>query len=65
MGEVHSGAKRCLLFFLDMERGKLLLVESLLESEVRRHVYCTLQEGGAEGLRTDEHSVYQDLSGEG
>jgi hypothetical protein len=66
-GDARAGVKRGLLFYVDVERQKLLLVEPLQESDtakVRRHVQRVLQEVGAEELRTDEHSVYQGVSGD-
>jgi len=63
-GDARAGAKGGLLFYVDIERQKLLLVEPLQESDtakVRRHVRRVLQKVGAEELRTDEHSVYRGI----
>jgi transposase-like protein len=65
-GDARVGTKGGLLFYVDVERRKLLLVEPLQESDtakVRRHVQRVLREVGAEELRTDEHSVYQGVRG--
>lgn len=65
-GDARAGAKGGLIFFVDVDRQKLLRVEPLEESDtqrVRRHVRRVLSEFGAEELRTDEHSVYQGISG--
>lgn len=61
-GNAMAGRKGGLLFFVDVERQKLLFVEPICESEgskVRRHVRRVFAEVGAEELRTDEHSVYK------
>jgi hypothetical protein len=66
-GDARVRTKGGLLFFVDVERQELLLVEPLQESEtakVRRHVQRVLREVDAEELRTDEHSVYRGASGE-
>jgi len=66
-GDAMAGAKGGLLFYVDVDRQKLLLVEPLQESDaakVRRHVQRVLCEVGAEELRTDEHSVYKGVSGD-
>jgi len=63
-GDAMAGRKGGLLFFVNIERGKLLLVEPIGETEaalVRRHVRRVLAEVGAEELRTDEHSVYEGI----
>jgi hypothetical protein len=65
-GDARAGAKGGLLFFVDVERQKLLLVEPIKESDtkkVRMHVRRVLREVNAEELRTDEHSVYSGVSG--
>lgn len=61
-GNAMAGHKGGLLFFVDVERQKLLYVEPLQETDtakVRRHVGRVFAEVGAEELRTDEHSVYE------
>lgn len=66
-GDTRAGVKGGLLFYVDVDRQKLLLVEALQESDtakVRRHVRRVLQQVNAEELRTDEHSVYKGISGE-
>jgi hypothetical protein len=65
-GDARVGTKGGLLFYVDVERQELVLVEPLAESEtakVRRHVQRVLREVGAEELRTDEHSVYRGAGG--
>ena len=65
-GDARAGAKGGLLFFVDVERQRLVEVQPVQESDaeaVRRHVQRVLREVGAEELRTDEHSVYQGVSG--
>lgn len=61
-GDAMAGRKGGVLFFVDVERQKLLFVEPIGETEaakVRRHVRAVFAEVGAEELRTDEHSVYE------
>jgi len=61
-GDAMAGRKGGVLFFVDIERQKLLYVEPIGETEaakVRRHVRRVFAEVGAEELRTDEHSVYK------
>lgn len=64
-----AGKKRQgLLFFVDIERGKLVCVEPVNETDsakVRRHVQKVMAEVGAEQLRTDELSVYSRIVPEG
>lgn len=65
-GDARAGTQGGLLFYVDVERQKLVLVEPLTESDtakVRRHVRRVLHEVGAEELRTDEHSAYRGISG--
>ena len=60
-GAKMAGRKKGLLFYVDIERGKLILVEPVDEKDsakVRRHVQKVIKEVGAEQLRTDELSVY-------
>ena len=61
-GDAMAGHKAGVLFFVDVERQQLLLVEPIRETEaakVRRHVRAVFAEVGAEELRTDERSVYE------
>jgi len=56
--------KAGLLFFVDIERGKLVCVEAANETDsrkVRQHVLRVMREVGAEQLRTDELSVYEGI----
>jgi len=63
-GAAMAGRQAGMVFFVDVERGKLLCVEPLSETDtraVRRHVGRVLAAVGAEQLRTDEHSVYEGI----
>jgi len=58
MAAVNAG----MLFFVDVERQRLVCVEPLRETDtlkVRRHVQRVMARVGAEQLRTDELSVYE------
>jgi len=60
-GAKMAGRKAGLLFYVDIERGKLVRVEPVNEKDaakVRRHVQRVMKEVAAEQLRTDELSVY-------
>lgn len=64
-GAAMAGRNAGMLFFVDIGRGKLICVEPLQETDaakVRRHVRRVMAAVGAEELRTDEHSVYRDIS---
>lgn len=61
-GNAMAGRKGGVVFFVDVQRQKLLLVEPIRETEaakLRRHVRKVFAAVGAEELRTDEHSVYE------
>jgi hypothetical protein len=61
-GAAMAGRQRGMVFFVDIEGGRLLCVEPLEETDtakVRRHVARVMARVGAEELRTDEHSVYE------
>jgi hypothetical protein len=61
-GDAMAGRKGGVLFFVDIQRQQLLLVEPIRESEsakVRRHVQKVFAQVGAAELRTDEHNVYK------
>ena len=61
-GDAMAGRKGGVLFFVDIERQKLLFVEPIRETEaarLRRHVRRVFALLDAEELRTDEHSVYE------
>jgi len=63
-GAAMAGRAAGMVFFVDIERGKLLCVEPLQETDtakVRRHVAKVMAQIGAEELRTDEHSVYEGI----
>jgi hypothetical protein len=70
LGVDGTGAKmagkprRGLLFFVDVEGGKLICVEPVNETDsrkVREHVLRVLSAVGAQQLRTDELSVYEGI----
>lgn len=61
-GSAMAGKNAGVLFFVDVERQKLICVEPLKETDsarVRRHVAKVFAAVGAEKLRSDEHSVYK------
>lgn len=63
-GAKMAGKKAGLLFFVDVERNRLVCVEAVNETDsqkVRRHVQKVMQVVGAEQLRTDELSVYEGI----
>lgn len=63
-GAKMAGKKAGLLFFVDVERNRLVCVEAVNETDsqkVRRHVQKVMQAVGAEQLRTDELSVYEGI----
>lgn len=67
-GAAMAGLNRGVLFFTDVKRGALLLVEPLEETDteaVRAHVREVFAAMGAVELRTDEHSVYEGIVDEG
>jgi transposase-like protein len=60
-GAKMAGVDAGLLFFVDVDRQRLIGVEPLVETDtkaVRRHVQRVMAVVGAEELRTDELSVY-------
>ena len=67
-GAKMAGQRAGLLFFVDVDRGRLICVEPVNEKDsikVRRHVQKVMQTVGAEQLRTDELSVYDKIVPEG
>jgi len=67
-GGAMAGRKAGMLFFVDVEGGRLVCVEPVQETDaraVRRHVAKVMAAVGAEELRTDEHSVYEGIVAEG
>ena len=63
-GAKMAGKKAGLLFFVDIERQRLLSVEAIEETDtrrVRRHVGRVIALLGAEELRTDELNVYEHI----
>jgi hypothetical protein len=64
-GARMAGKKRVgMLFFVDIQTGKLISVEPVNETDarkVREHVLRVMREFGAEHLRTDELSVYEGI----
>ena len=66
-GAAMAGRSSGMVFFVDIEGDRLLLVEPLRETDaraVRRHVARVMAHVGAEELRTDEHSVYEGIVSE-
>jgi transposase-like protein len=70
LGVDGTGAKMAgknkagLLFFVDIERAKLICIEPVKETDsrkLRQHVLRVMREVGAEQLRTDELSVYEGI----
>jgi len=67
-GAKMAGKRAGLLFFVDVDRGRLICVEPINEKDsikVRRHVQKVMWEVGAEQLRTDELGVYDKIVPEG
>lgn len=67
-GAKMAGKKAGLLFFVDVDRERLISVEPVNEKDsikVRRHVQRVMQAVGAEQLRTDELGVYDKIVPEG
>ena len=67
-GAAMAGQNAGILFFVDVERHKLICVEPVREQDtraVRRHLARVMREVGAEEIRTDEHSVYKGIVPEG
>ncbi|MEK7400492.1 MAG: hypothetical protein AAB116_26405 [Candidatus Poribacteria bacterium] len=67
-GARMAGQKAGLLFFVDIERNRLICVDAVNETDsqrVRRHVQKVMAVVGAEQLRTDELSVYDSIVPEG
>ena len=63
-GAKMAGKRAGLLFFVDVERKRLICVEPVNErdsAKVRRHVQKVMLEVGAEQLRTDELGVYDKI----
>jgi transposase-like protein len=61
-GAKMAGVDAGMLFFVDVERQRLICVEPLQETDtqqVRRHLQRVMAWVGAEELRTDELSVYE------
>ena len=67
-GAAMAGQNKGILFFVDVEKTKLICVEPVHEKharKVRRLVAKVMAAVGAQELRTDEHSVYQGIVEEG
>jgi hypothetical protein len=63
-GAKMSGKRSGLLFFVDVDKGRLICVEPVNETDsakVRRHVQKVMHAVGAEQLRTDELNVYDGI----
>jgi len=64
-GAKMAGKNAGLLFFVDVEKGRLVCVEPVKETDsakVRRHVQRVMTVVGAEELRTDELNVYDRIT---
>ena len=60
-GAAMAGRNAGVLFYVDVEKTRLICVEAIQETDtrkVRRHVAKVMAAVGAEELRTDEHSSY-------
>lgn len=60
-GAAMAGQNKGVLFYVDVEKTRLICVEAIQETDarkVRRHVARVMAAVGAEELRTDEHSCY-------
>ena len=67
-GAKMAGKNAGLLFFVDLERSRLICVEPVKETDsakVRRHVQKVIAMVGAQELRTDELSVYDGILPDG
>ena len=67
-GARMAGKRAGLLFFVDVQRSRLICVEPIEETDsakVRRHVQKVMAMVGAEELRTDELSVYDKIMPDG
>jgi hypothetical protein len=67
-GAAMAGRNAGVLFFTDVEGRRLVCVQLIHEEDtprVRRHVAKVMAAVGAEELRTDEHSAYEGIVGEG
>jgi transposase-like protein len=63
-GAALAGRNGGMIFFVDVDRQRLIAVEPLREEDtpkVRRHVARVMAQVGASELRTDEHSVYEGI----
>jgi hypothetical protein len=61
-GAKMAGENGGMLFFVDLERQRLVCVEPVQETEakqVREHIQRVMEQTGAQELRTDELSVYE------
>jgi len=66
-GAKMAGQRAGLLFFTDIERGRLLCVEAIDETDTRKareHIRHVMAEYEAQFLRTDELSLYQGVMGD-
>jgi hypothetical protein len=67
-GAKKAGQNAGLLFFVDIDRGRLVSVEPVKESDsakLRLHVHKVMAMVGAEELRSDELSVYDHIVPDG
>jgi len=66
-GAAMAGRQAGVVFFVDLDRGKLVTVEPVAEEdtvEVRRHVRRVMGQVQAREFRSDEHSVYEGIVSE-
>jgi len=66
-GATMAGQNKGVLFYVDVEKTRLICVESIQEKDarkVRRHVARVMAAVGAEELRTDEHPCYKGIASE-
>jgi hypothetical protein len=66
-GAAMAGKNEGLLFYVDVEKARLICVEPIQEKDalkVRQHVARVMAAVGAEELRTDEHPCYKGITSE-
>jgi len=67
-GAAMAGKNKGLLFYVDVDKTRLICVEPVQEKDarkVRKHVARVMAAVGAEELRTDEHPSYKGIAPEG
>jgi len=63
-GAAMAGKNKGILFFVDVDRTKLICIEPIREEDTRKvrlHVAKLMAAVGAEELRSDEHSCYKGI----